>query len=58
VTPVPRSCPDVAAKLTQSNGKNSSLGNLSVSAMPNGAQVMLIPNDKACVTVTVFRAAG
>ncbi|MCL2716471.1 MAG: hypothetical protein FWD68_18365 [Alphaproteobacteria bacterium] len=57
VTPVTTSCQDVAAQLARSEGKNTPLGDLSVSAMPNGAQVMLIPFEKSCVTMTVLRAA-
>jgi len=57
VTPVTSSCQDVAAQLAKSEGKNTPLGDLSVSNMPNGAQVMLIPFEKSCVTMTVLRAA-
>ena len=57
VTPVTTTCQDVAAQLAKSEGKNTPLGDLSVSAMPNGAQVMLIPFEKSCVTMTVLRAA-
>ncbi|MCL2716975.1 MAG: hypothetical protein FWD68_21115 [Alphaproteobacteria bacterium] len=57
VTPVSSSCGEVAAELAKSSGSNRPLGDLSVSAMPNGSQVMLIPFEKACVTVTVLRAA-
>lgn len=58
VSPVSQSCADVAATLAKSKGQNSALGDLSVSAMPNGSQVMLIPFEKACITVTVLRAKG
>jgi len=57
VTPVARSCQDVAAQLARSKGQNSSVGDLSLSTMPGGAQVMLIPFDAACVTVTVLKRA-
>ncbi|MCL2716472.1 MAG: hypothetical protein FWD68_18370 [Alphaproteobacteria bacterium] len=58
VTPVPRSCPDVAAQLEKSNGQSGQLGELAVLSMPGGIEVMLLPFDKACVTVTVLKAAG
>lgn len=58
VTPVPQSCPDVAGLLAKTNGQNSAFGELSVSAMPNGSQVILIPFEKACIAVTVLRGAG
>ena len=58
VTPVARSCPDVAAQLEKSNGQAGPLGEMALMTMPGGVQVMLVPFDKACVTVTVLKAAG
>ncbi|MCL2716510.1 MAG: hypothetical protein FWD68_18580 [Alphaproteobacteria bacterium] len=58
VTPVSENCADIAAKLAKSQGQNSMLGDLSVSAMPNGSQVMLIPFEKSCIAVTVLRGTG
>lgn len=58
VTPVATTCRDIAAQLASSKGQNSPVGDLTVWTMLNGAQVMLLPFDKACVTVTVFRTAG
>jgi len=58
VTPVARACPDVAAQLAKSNGQSSPLGEMALMTMPGGVQVMLVPFDRACVTVTVLKTAG
>ncbi len=58
VTPRAESCPTVAAELARLNGQNSALGDLATIALPNGAQVMLIPFGNACVAVTALRVAG
>jgi len=58
VTPVAENCGEVAARLVTSQGQNSVLGDLSVLAMPNGAEVMLIPFNQSCIAVTVLRGTG
>jgi hypothetical protein len=58
VTPRTESCPTVAAELAKLNGQNGALGDLSTIALPNGAQVVLIPFGNACVAVTALRVAG
>ncbi|WP_375777079.1 hypothetical protein ACE103_37350 [Bradyrhizobium sp. ma5] len=58
VTPSPESCPTVAAELAKLNGQNGTLGDLATIALPNGAQVVLIPFGNACVAVTALRVAG
>ncbi|MCL2791427.1 MAG: hypothetical protein FWD79_12465 [Desulfobulbus sp.] len=58
VMPLSKNCVEIAAELTKANGHNSSLGDLPVMAMPNGAQIMLIPSDKTCIAVTVVQAAS
>jgi len=58
VTPRAESCPTVAAELAKLNGQSSALGDLATIALPNGAQVMLIPFGNACVAVTALRVAG
>ncbi|WP_298371642.1 hypothetical protein [uncultured Bradyrhizobium sp.] len=58
VTPSAESCPTVAAELAKLNGQNGALGDLATIALPNGAQVVLIPFGNACVAVTALRVAG
>ncbi|OAF07733.1 hypothetical protein AYJ54_16615 [Bradyrhizobium centrolobii] len=58
VTPSAESCPTVAAELAKLNGQNGAVGDLATVALPNGAQVMLIPFGNACVAVTALRIAG
>jgi hypothetical protein len=58
VTPSAESCPTVAAELAKLNGQNGTLGDLATIALPNGAQVVLIPFGNACVAVTALRVAG
>ncbi|PDT77932.1 hypothetical protein CO675_10280 [Bradyrhizobium sp. C9] len=58
VTPSPESCPTVAAELAKLSGQNGTLGDLATIALPNGAQVVLIPFGNACVAVTALRVAG
>lgn len=58
VTPRTESCSTVAAELAKLNGQNGALGELATIALPNGAQVVLIPSGNACVAVTALRVAG
>ncbi|MCA6126177.1 hypothetical protein J6500_30435 [Bradyrhizobium sp. WSM 1704] len=58
VTPSAESCPAVAAELAKLHGQSGTLGDLATLALPNGAQVMLIPFGNACVAVTAMRVAG
>jgi hypothetical protein len=58
VTPRTESCSTVAAELAKLNGQNGALGELATVALPNGAQVVLIPFGNACVAVTALRGAG
>ncbi|KWV59060.1 hypothetical protein AS156_33355 [Bradyrhizobium macuxiense] len=58
VTPRAESCSTVAAELAKLNGQSGTLGDLATIALPNGAQVMLIPFGNACVAVTALRVAG
>lgn len=58
VMPSAESCPTVAAELAKLNGQNGALGDLATIALPNGAQVVLIPFGNACVAVTALRVAG
>jgi hypothetical protein len=58
VTPRAESCPTVAAELAKLNGQSGTLGDLATIALPNGAQVVLIPFGNACVAVTALRVAG
>lgn len=58
VTPRTESCPTVAAELAKLNGQGGALGDLATMALPNGAQVMLIPFGNACVAVSALRIAG
>ncbi|MHC2465570.1 cytoskeletal protein RodZ [Bradyrhizobium embrapense] len=58
VTPSAESCPTVAAELAKLNGQSGALGDLATIALPNGAQVVLIPFGNACVAVTALRVAG
>jgi len=57
VTPIPKNCTEVAADLVRSNGRNNPLGDLPLVLMPNGTQIMLVPADRTCISVTVLRAA-
>ncbi|MCL2713571.1 MAG: hypothetical protein FWD68_02990 [Alphaproteobacteria bacterium] len=57
VTPIQKNCVEVAADLAKSNGRNIPLGDLPLVAMPNGSQIMLLPSDRICISVTVLRAA-
>ena len=58
VTPSADSCPTVAAELAKLHGQTGTLGDLATLALPNGAQVMLIPFGNSCVAVTAMRVAG
>ncbi|WP_461345241.1 hypothetical protein [Bradyrhizobium sp. USDA 4451] len=58
VTPRAESCPTVAAELAKLNGQTGALGELATIALPNGAQVVLLPFGNACVAVTALRLAG
>lgn len=58
VTPRTENCSTVAAELAKLNGQNGALGELATIALPNGAQVVLIPSGNACVAVTALRVAG
>ncbi|MBR0874055.1 hypothetical protein JQ633_27100 [Bradyrhizobium tropiciagri] len=58
VTPSAESCPAVAAELAKLHGQSGTLGDLATLALPNGAQVMLIPFGNSCVAVTALRVAG
>ncbi|MCA1400367.1 hypothetical protein [Bradyrhizobium sp. BRP56] len=58
VTPRTESCSTVAAELAKLNGQTGTLGDLATMALPNGAQVVLIPLGNACVAVTALRVAG
>ncbi|MDH2343896.1 MULTISPECIES: hypothetical protein [unclassified Bradyrhizobium] len=58
VTPRMESCPTVAAELAKLNGQNGALGDLATIALPNGAQVVLVPFGNACIAVTALRIAG
>ena len=58
VTPTNDNCQTVATMLAKLNGQSSALGDLPLIALPNGAQVMLVPFGNACVAVTTLRASG
>ncbi|WP_143201872.1 hypothetical protein [Bradyrhizobium sp. NAS96.2] len=58
VTPRAENCSTVAAELAKLNGQSGALGELATIALPNGAQVVLIPFGNACVAVTALRVAG
>lgn len=58
VTPRAENCSMVAAELAKLNGQNGALGQLATIALPNGAQVVLVPFGNACVAVTALRVAG
>ncbi|MET3909176.1 putative iron-regulated membrane protein [Bradyrhizobium sp. S3.3.6] len=58
VTPRMESCSIVAAELAKLNGQNGALGGLATIALPNGAQVVLVPFGNACVAVTTLRVTG
>ncbi|MCC8982612.1 hypothetical protein [Bradyrhizobium acaciae] len=58
VTPRAENCSTVAAELAKLNGQTGALGELATMALPNGAQVVLIPLGNACVAVTALRIAG
>ncbi|WLA84269.1 MULTISPECIES: hypothetical protein [Bradyrhizobium] len=58
VTPRTENCSTVAAELAKLNGQTGALGELATMALPNGAQVVLIPLGNACIAVTALRVAG
>ncbi|GKQ51988.1 hypothetical protein BRSPCE3_28430 [Bradyrhizobium sp. Ce-3] len=58
VTPRAENCSTVAAELAKLNGQAGALGELPTVALPNGAQVVLIPFGNACIAVTALRIAG
>jgi hypothetical protein len=58
VTPTKDNCATMAAALAKINGQTGVLGNLTVMALPNGAQVVLVPFGEACVAVTTLRASS
>jgi hypothetical protein len=58
VTPAKDNCATMAAALAKVNGRTGALGDLTVMALPNGAQVMLVPFGEACVAVTTLRASS
>lgn len=58
VTPTAQSCPALAADLIKGNGRSAVLGGLTVVALPNGEQIMLVPWQNACVAVATLQAAG
>ncbi|SDR60061.1 hypothetical protein SAMN05519103_06638 [Rhizobiales bacterium GAS113] len=58
VTPTASSCEALGAELAKQNGRSRTLGDLSVIDLPNGAQVMLVPFNNACIAVTTLRASG
>lgn len=58
VTPIKTSCQSLEAALVKAQGRAGTLGALPVVAMPNGAQVVLVPFDQSCVAMTSLRAAG
>jgi hypothetical protein len=58
VTPTSDNCQALAAQLTKINGQSGAVGDLPLIALPNGAQVMLVPFGNACVAVTTLRASG
>lgn len=58
VTPRTENCSTVAAELAKLNGQSGALGELATVALPNGAQVVLVPLGNACVAVTALRVAG
>jgi hypothetical protein len=58
VTPVKASCQAVSAELVNQKGQAGSLGDLPTVAMPNGAQVVLVPLDQSCVAMTSLSIGG
>lgn len=58
VTPSGESCQNIGAELTKQNGRTTALGDLSLTTLPSGVQVMLVPFGNACVAVTALRLAG
>lgn len=58
VTPTEASCQALAADLLKINGQKGALGELELVALPNGAQVMLVPFGNACIAVSTMRAAA
>ncbi|WP_143271716.1 hypothetical protein [Bradyrhizobium mercantei] len=58
VTPRAENCATVSAELAKLSGQSGALGELATIALPNGAQVVLIPFGNACVAVTALRVAG
>jgi len=58
VTPVEVACTEVAARLSKAGGEVRPFGELALAAVADSGQVMLIPFNNSCVTVTVLRGAG
>ncbi|MGK9237348.1 hypothetical protein KXS07_37030 [Inquilinus limosus] len=58
VTPVKTNCQTLQAELVKAQGQAGTLGALPLVAMPNGAQVVLVPLDQSCIAMTSLRAAG
>ena len=58
VTPVKAPCQAVSAELVNQKGQAGSLGDLPTVAMPNGAQVVLVPLDQSCVAMTSLSIGG
>ncbi|OWJ68914.1 hypothetical protein [Inquilinus limosus] len=58
VTPVKAPCQAVSAELVNQRGQAGSLGDLPTVAMPNGAQVVLVPLDQSCVAMTSLSIGG
>jgi len=58
VTPVKASCEAVSAELVNQKGQVGTLGDLPTVAMPNGAQVVLVPLDQSCVAMTSLSIGG
>jgi len=57
VTAIQKDCAAVAADLARYKGRNNPLGDLPLVLMPNGTQIMLVPANKTCISVTVLRVA-
>jgi len=58
VTPVKASCQAISAELVNQKGQAGTLGDLPTVAMPNGAQVVLVPLDESCVAMTSLSIGG
>jgi hypothetical protein len=58
VTPANDNCQTLAAALGKLNGQSASLGDLALIALPNGAQIVLVPFGNACIAVTTLRTSG